>query len=340
MESEGDPARALFSLRKRRGVIRASVTRLETRVGKLEGDTTAPGVGDGARQSLTKLESLDKDFQSIHMKIVDFTEEDLDSEDDALGKHEDAVAALSLRLQKLVITSSSAESNNTRKSSTRKLSRLEKSLDAAQDALQAITDPGSNVPLLEQYQEQLADLKQQLAAVNEDLVSMDLEDTDALVMLHARLEKLHFACSLRVKELVCHRSAASSFASAPVAEGKGVKLPKLDVPMFDGDVLHWKQFWEQFTVSVHDCNNLSNAEKLVYLHQAIKGGSAKNAIEGLSQSGDNYLEAVDTLKSRYNRPRLTHRAHVRLIVDAPPSEMGVVRSCVVCMTLSSSTFVP
>ena len=63
MEGEGDPARTLSSLRKRRGVIRASITRLGTRVKKLEADTSAPEVGDGARQSLAKLESLEKDFQ-------------------------------------------------------------------------------------------------------------------------------------------------------------------------------------------------------------------------------------------------------------------------------------
>ena len=63
-------------------------------------------------------------------------------------------------------------------------------------------------------------------------------------------------------------------------------------------------------------------EKLVYLQQAIKGGSAKSAIEGLSRSGDNYDEAIACLKSRYNRPRLIHRAHVQRIMDAQPLKDG------------------
>ena len=33
-------------------------------------------------------------------------------------------------------------------------------------------------------------------------------------------------------------------------DGTGVKLPKLDVHMFDGNNTHWKQFWDQFTVAV------------------------------------------------------------------------------------------
>ena len=104
-------------------------------------------------------------------------------------------------------------------------------------------------------------------------------------------------------------------ATTPVVEGKGVKLPKLHVPTFDGDILNWRQFWEQFSVSIHDRRSLSEAEKLVYLQQAIKKCSATSAIEGLSRSGDNYPEAVECLKARYDRPRLIHRTHVQRIVD-------------------------
>ena len=84
-------------------------------------------------------------------------------------------------------------------------------------------------------------------------------------------------------------------------DGKGVKLPKYEVPTFDGNLLNWRSFWEQFCVSVHDCPTLSDPEKFVYLQQALKNGSAKNAIEGLSRSGEHDAEAVECLKSRYDR---------------------------------------
>ena len=59
-------------------------------------------------------------------------------------------------------------------------------------------------------------------------------------------------------------------------------------------------------MSVHDRSNLSSSEKLVYLQQALKGVPAKSTIEGLSRSGDNYEEAIQCLKARYDRPRLIH----------------------------------
>jgi hypothetical protein len=60
----------------------------------------------------------------------------------------------------------------------------------------------------------------------------------------------------------------------------------------------------------------------VYLQHALKDGSAKQAIEGLSRSGEYYSEAIDCLKARYDRPRLIHQTHVRMILDAPTPKDG------------------
>ena len=95
--------------------------------------------------------------------------------------------------------------------------------------------------------------------------------------------------------------------SAPTpAATAGVKLPKIDVPYFNGSIIHWRSFWKQFDVSVNSHTSLSDAEKLTYLQNALKDGKAKSVIEGLSQMGDDYQEAVDTPRSRFDRPRLMH----------------------------------
>ena len=166
--------------------------------------------------------------------------------------------------------------------------------------------------------EQLADHKRELSTIHEDLISLDLENDHELVTQHVALERLQFECSHKIRKLM----STISKTNAPVADGKGVRLPRLDVPTFGGDVLHWSQFWEQFKISVHDRPHLSDSEKLVYLQQAVKNGSAKPVIEELSHSGENYNEAIDCLKSRFNRPRLLHHAHVRKIVEAPSLKDG------------------
>ena len=58
------------------------------------------------------------------------------------------------------------------------------------------------------------------------------------------------------------------------------------------------------------------------MQQAIKNGSAKPVFKGLSHSGENYNEAIDCLKSHFNRPRLLHHAQVRKIVEATSLKDG------------------
>ena len=84
----------------------------------------------------------------------------------------------------------------------------------------------------------------------------------------------------------------SAGSAVPASGGNVSKLLKLDVLTFNGDILLWKLFLEQFEVSVHSHESVTNAEKLVYLQHAIKNGSAWSVINGLSRSEDQYDEAV------------------------------------------------
>ena len=102
----------------------------------------------------------------------------------------------------------------------------------------------------------------------------------------------------------------------------GVKLPKIDVPTFDGNILNWQMFWEQFSISIHERSSLSDTEKLVYFRHSLEDGAAKKVIEGLSRSGDQYAKAMMCLQSRYDRPRLIHQTHVKKIVEIAPLKEG------------------
>ena len=101
-----------------------------------------------------------------------------------------------------------------------------------------------------------------------------------------------------------------------------VKLPKIDVPTFKGNIMEWQSFWEQFDVSVHSRSQLTDPERLAYLRQALKDGPAKRVIEGFSGSGSAYREAIDMLQKRYDRTRLLYQSHVQAIVDAPVVKEG------------------
>ena len=94
------------------------------------------------------------------------------------------------------------------------------------------------------------------------------------------------------------------------------------MPTFDGDIMNWRRFWEQYEVSIHSRTHLTDPEKLAYLRQSLKNGPARHVIEGLSGSGNDYAEAVECLQKRYDKPRLLHQAHVRAIIEAPGPKEG------------------
>ena len=292
------------NLRKRRGVVRASITRLVKRLEDFETAPDRPDVSSSAKQLAVKLEVLDTEYKALHLQLIDLIDEEteeMDQEQVNLDKHDDSVAVLSVRLQSIPVFLQSLLMLAGRLQHESSL--IVESLLAATDEALGTMPGGGDITFVEQHAEQLINYKKELASIYEELVSLDLDEDD-LFFLHARLEKLHFACS-HIRQL------RSSLSTNPlIADGRGVRLPKLEVPIFDEDVLHWKQFLEQFSISVHDRSNLSHAEKLVYLQQVVKNGSAKNTIEGLSRSGDHYYEAVECLMSRFNCPRLIHRAHV------------------------------
>lgn len=92
---------ALSNGKKRRGVVRSSITRLEGRVAELEakGELSA---GDrlSAQTLARRLESLDSDFKTYHFAIVDLVD-DPSTEQDVIDNHDDKAADLTVRINRL-----------------------------------------------------------------------------------------------------------------------------------------------------------------------------------------------------------------------------------------------
>ena len=88
--------RALSTHKRRRGVAKASITRLTTCLKDLEADVSQPGIIDHAQRMQQKLDALDAKFRSRHHDIVDLvdSEESLTREQLALDEHDEFVAEL------------------------------------------------------------------------------------------------------------------------------------------------------------------------------------------------------------------------------------------------------
>ena len=74
---------------------------------------------------------------------------------------------------------------------------------------------------------------------------MDLDDSHDFPMLQAKLEKDVFDCGLKLKMLIVSHSAPAITPPVSTAS-EGVKLPKLEVPTFNEQLINWCTFLEQF----------------------------------------------------------------------------------------------
>ena len=289
------------------------------------------------------LDNLDADFKKHHYAVIDRIDEAdveaLSREQDALDQHDDGISDLAMRIEQVIGACSLTSGHGARKIVLRRLSYLKNSLSAVSTAVHALTAESAELHLLHQYQEQLSDFKKELGDVRQTLLSLGVEEGDELETSTNAIDKVLFDCSLQLKKLLF---TLPNPISDPLMESSatmvtGVKLPKIDVPTFDGNILNWQMFWEQFSIAIHEHSSLSDTEKLVYLHHSLKDSAAKKVIEGLSRSGDQYAEAIMCLQSRYDRPRLIHQTHVKKIVEIAPLKEVLERSSAICMILHNNT---
>lgn len=313
---------SVAALRRKRGVIRGSITRIKNRVDVLRTQEDKSEVTAIARQLGKKLESLTSEFKELHYSVLDALEpeEDFVREQRTFDEVDDEITQLQIDIEALMsISATSATDNNKEKKALlRKLMRMRKNLDLVSKVI--VSDEELDTHTLLEYATELSQHKQDLKNIHEQILTLDLDETDQVCDTHSLLEQFTFELSLKLNNK--RVKDATDSEKDVMHTHEGVKLPKLEVPRFNGDILQWRVFWEQFNISVHSRSSLSKAEKLVYLQQSLKEGSAKSIVEGLSKTGDCYDEAIECLTARYNRPRLIHQTHVKRIMDVPSLKNG------------------
>ena len=104
--------------------------------------------------------------------------------------------------------------------------------------------------------------------------------------------------------------------------GTQVKLPKLDLRKFDGDISKWSSFWDAFESSVHNNTKLAPIDKFNYLNSLLVK-SASEAISILSLTAANYDEAVAILKRRFGNKQLIINRHMVTLLNINSVKPGL-----------------
>ena len=89
--------------------------------------------------------------------------------------------------------------------------------------------------------------------------------------------------------------------SSPPKISTSLKLPKLELSPFYGDVESYQQFWSLFTKCVDLNTSLDDSMKLSYLVSLLKGEAA-NVVAGMNITPANYKLAKELLQKRFGRP--------------------------------------
>lgn len=92
-----------------------------------------------------------------------------------------------------------------------------------------------------------------------------------------------------------------------------VKLPKLSLKRFNGDLTRWTAFWDSFESSIHHNVDLSDVDKFNYLNSLLEG-RASEAIFGLKLTGANYSEAIEILKKRFGNKQQIITKHMDVLL--------------------------
>ena len=104
----------------------------------------------------------------------------------------------------------------------------------------------------------------------------------------------------------------SEFGSSDSVLGN-VKLPRIELPKFSGDVLEWQSYWEQFEALVGEAT-IPDISKFGYLQSSLDG-EAKRVIQGLPLTAANYPTACLVLKERFGKPTRIIFAHIQALLN-------------------------
>ena len=96
-----------------------------------------------------------------------------------------------------------------------------------------------------------------------------------------------------------------------------MRLPKLSIKPFNGDITQWITFWDSFRSAIHENPTLLDIDMFNYLRSLLER-SARESIAGLTLTAPNYKEAVSILEKRFGNTQQIISRHMDLLLNLEP----------------------
>lgn len=120
--------------------------------------------------------------------------------------------------------------------------------------------------------------------------------------------------SILEKATLQSQISRTEVSSTKIVENTKVKLPELTITKFDGNIVNWQGFWDQFDSSINSRQSISDIDKFNYL-KSLLCDSACETISGLTLNSANYKEAIQLLQKRYGNTQVLINAHMKNFVQ-------------------------
>lgn len=174
-----------------------------------------------------------------------------------------------------------------------------------------------NLELIKQKEIELKNLDDKIESLIQDASELETEIEsiceyqEKICLWKVRAEKKINKTKTNVPKLVKESSSSDNYSIL-----ENIKLPKLSLPIFSGNIIDWITFKDLFNASVNNNPSLSNAQKLQYLKSSLKG-DALRIIQSIPISDDNFKIAFNLLNERYSNQKEQIFAHIKRFLSLP-----------------------
>lgn len=156
--------------------------------------------------------------------------------------------------------------------------------------------------------EQYCQIQNQIEEIDENEVA-DKETT----------EMKYLSVWAKLRDNISRLEANNSQQTPSQAQGSSMqnnpRLPSLNTPSFSGKIEDWQSFIDLFNAII-DSSNLDNVQKFLYLKGALSGEALK-LINELPLTNQNYINALQLLKTRFENKLIVINAHLKGMLDVP-----------------------
>ncbi|UYV62297.1 hypothetical protein LAZ67_2000060, partial [Cordylochernes scorpioides] len=172
-----------------------------------------------------------------------------------------------------------------------------------------------NIHRLKLFQQEVNERKISLNQVINTLLESELDDKQYDDYSKAKEDIFNMLVSF--EEALSLIETKENIHSDKQLPESNVNLPKINLPIFNGDSTNWLSFREIFNSTINSNQTLTEIQKFQYLNASVKG-PAEKLIRGFPISDKNYQQAWDTLCNRFNNRRELAFSQINKIFSIRP----------------------